>query len=176
MWQYENLIKKIKKQPILVPKKSTTLVDYNRKDIQRIIPHRHPFLMIDNLTKINLDEKAIEVERYIDPNNPVFEGHFPNNPVYPGVLQLEIMGQSGLCLAHFLANNSCEITEYSKPIKGLFTKVHHALFMSPVLPNDNLTILVKMIEKDDFMGIIASQILKNNKICSLSLLEVYFDE
>ena len=87
-----------------------------------------------------------------------------------------MMGQSGLCLAHFLGKNSWQITEDSKPIKGLFTKVHHALFISPVLPDDNLVILVKMIEKDDFLGLIASQILKNNTICSLSLLEVYFDE
>ena len=176
MWQYKNLIGKLKKQPISIPKQSTTLVNYNQKDIQQIIPHRYPFLMIDNLTKINLDEKVIVVERYINPNNPVFEGHFPNNPVYPGVLQIEIMGQSGLCLAHFLANSSCDITEDSKPIKGLFTRVYHVLFISQVLPNDNLTILVKMLEKDDFLGIVASQILKNNEICSLSLLEVYFDE
>ena len=176
MWDNQNLIKELKKEPIYLSKESTTLVKYNQKDIQRIIPHRHPFLMIDRVTKVNLNENTIEVERYIEHTDPVFEGHFPDNPVYPGVLQIEMMGQTGLCLAHFLAEDLWEITQDSKPIKALFTRVHHAIFINPILPGDSLVIIAKMIEHDEFFGLVASQILRNNNICSLSILEVYFDE
>ena len=176
MLENQNLIKKLKKEPISLPKETTVLVDYDRSDIKKIIPHREPFLAIDRLRKLNLTEEAIEAERYINPQDPVLAGHFPDNPVYPGVLQLEIMGQAGLCLAYFLAQNSVDIVPDSKPIKGLFTKVHHATFIKSILPGDSLVIRSKIIECDDFLGLVGSQILKNHQICSLSLLEVYFDD
>ena len=176
MWEYQSLIKKLKKEPIYLPERNAAILNYNHKDIQQIIPHRQPFLMIDRLTKVNLNEQVIEVERHIDPTDPVFAGHFPKKPVYPGVLQIEIMGQAGLCLAHFIIENSLDIPQNFQPIKGLFTKVHHAMFINSILPGDSLVIIAKMIERDEFFGLVGSQILKNHKICSLSLLEVYFDE
>ena len=176
MLENQNLIKKLKKESIYLPKETTVSVDYDRSDLKKMIPHREPFLAIDRLSQLNLTEEAIEAERYIDPKDPVLAGHFPDNPVYPGVLQLEIMGQTGLCLAYFLAQNSVKIVPDSQPIKGLFTKVHHAIFINSILPGDSLKILAKIIERDEFIGSICNQIIKDNKICALSILELYFDE
>lgn len=172
----ESLIKKLKKDKLALSEKATVNVDYHENDMQNILPHRHPFLFVDCITKVNLHEKAIEAVRHIDSKDDVFLGHFPGNPIYPGVLQIEMMGQAGLCLVHFILANSVDISKNEKLTKILFTKVHHAMFINPIMPGDSVTVLAKMIEYDDYFGLVASQILRNREICSFSILEVYFDE
>ena len=62
----------------------------------------------------------------------------------------------------------------SEPVKGLFTRVHNAGFNKGVKPGDKLTIRVKSIEDDDFMGLMSAQVLINNEVYSHSILEVYY--
>ena len=142
--------------------------------IYKIIPHRPPFVLITSISAINIEHGIIEVKYSVNPKDPVFEGHFPGMPVYPGVFQVEGMGQAGLCLSYFIKNNTLKIDESSEPVKGLFTRVHNAGFNKGVKPGDELTIRVKSIEDDDFMGLMSAQVLINNEIYSHSILEVYY--
>jgi len=155
---------------------ATVALSYQQEDIKKIIPHRKPFLFLERLTQLNLTDNIIEGESYINPNNEVFLGHFPNKPVYPGVLQIEMMGQLGLCLLYFIKHNVTQIESGLIPVSGLFTKVHHTAFLSPVYPADKIQIRVKLLEHDEWLGTMVGQIIKNNTICSFSILEVYFDE
>ena len=170
----EALIGSLKRDILQMPAESTVNVNFSVEDIYKIIPHRPPFALISAITAINLEETVIEVTSKIDPADPIFAGHFPGAPVYPGVMQIETMGQAGLCLAYFVKNNTLHVRESNAPVKGLFTRVHNAGFNKGVQPGDTLTVRVKSIEDDDFMGLMSAQVLMNNNIYSHSILEVYY--
>lgn len=172
----EETIKQLKRNIMPFNDKSTLNLSYGQTDIQNIIPHRAPFLFLDKLNRVNKNDFMIEGERYIAADDGIFVGHFPANPVYPGVLQIEIMGQLGLCLLYFIRHNVTRINPTLMPVSGLFTKVHHVSFIAPVYPNDTLQIIVKLIAYDEYIGTIAGQVVKDGKICSLGILEVYFEE
>ena len=169
----EAVINSLKRDVIELPA-GTTKVNLGMDSIYKIIPHRPPFVLITSISAINIEQGIIEVKYSVNPKDPVFEGHFPGMPVYPGVFQVEGMGQAGLCLSYFIKNNTLDINENSEPVKGLFTRVHNAGFNKGVKPGDELTIRVKSIEDDDFMGLMSAQVLINNEIYSHSILEVYY--
>ena len=174
MSDLETWIHKVKRQPLQMQFEDTVKLNYGKEDIDKIIPHRAPFALITSLTAVSLEHQIIEATSYVNPDNPIFKGHFPDMPVYPGVMQIESMGQAGLCMAYFLKNATTEITQDSVPVKGLFTRVHNAGFNKGVKPGDLLTIRVKSIEDDDFMGLMMAQVLLNDEVYSHSVLEVYY--
>lgn len=170
----EALIHSLKREILEIPTDGLVNLNYGIEDIYKIIPHRPPFALVTSISSVNLKEAIIEVTSFINPEDPIFAGHFPGHPVYPGVMQIEAMGQAGLCLAYFNKNNTTEIKDNSEPVKGLFTRVHNTGFNKGVVPGDTLMIRVKSIEDDDFMGLMSAQVLINNEIISHSILEVYY--
>lgn len=147
---------------------------YGRSEIDRIIPHRDPFAFVDRITAVDLESAMIEVESDIDADNPVFQGHFPHRPVYPGVLQVETMGQAGLCLAFFVKRATTEIHETASPVDGLFTRVHEAAFLKPVRPGVRLRVRVKTLDDNDYTGLMAAQVFVDEDVCSFGILEVFY--
>ena len=114
------------------PKKQTFVM--NTKDIERILPHRYPFLLVDRILHIDLEENEILGLKNVTINEPFFQGHFPGVPIMPGVLLLEALAQTGGILVHQ---------------KGYVTKiavllnVSNAKFRKPVVPGDALHLHVK---------------------------------
>jgi UDP-3-O-[3-hydroxymyristoyl] N-acetylglucosamine deacetylase/3-hydroxyacyl-[acyl-carrier-protein] dehydratase len=102
--------------------------------IEQILPHRYPFLMVDKIVEMT-DEYVIGIKN-VTYNEPFFQGHFPDNPVMPGVLQLEAMGQCGgiLCLS---------ILDPTATWDTYFVKLEHARFKAMVRPGD--TMIMKMV-------------------------------
>jgi 3-hydroxyacyl-[acyl-carrier-protein] dehydratase len=106
----------------------------NTADIARImelLPHRYPFLLIDRIIEMKGDESCIGIKN-ITYNEPQFQGHFPGQPVFPGVLLIEAMAQAGgaLCIA-------------SRPTKQrpkfvYFMTIDEAKFRKPVVPGDTV--------------------------------------
>jgi 3-hydroxymyristoyl/3-hydroxydecanoyl-(acyl carrier protein) dehydratase len=161
-----------RKQPTYRPQ-DTDRVALGRTEIERLLPHRDPFLLVDRVTAANLDERAVAGTRRIDPDEPLFAGHFPGEPVYPGVLQLEIIGQLGLCLFGLLKQGAAS-SDRLGGVRAL--KIHHAVFLEAVRPGDDLQILARVIEADEYTGICEGQLLRGSTICCFAIMEVYFVE
>ena len=104
------------------------------KEIERILPHRYPFLLVDRVISINLEENEIVGLKNVTVNEPFFQGHFPGVPIMPGVLLLEALAQTGGILVHQKG--------YVKKIAVLLN-VTGAKFRKPVLPGDVLHLYEK---------------------------------
>jgi len=103
-------------------------------DIQKILPHRYPFLLVDRITELKKDEYVIGYKN-ISISEPVFQGHFPDHPIYPGVMILEGMAQAG----GILAFKSMDMAEEQAAQKVVyFMSIDGAKFRHPVKPGDKL--------------------------------------
>lgn len=110
----------------------------NRDDIQKLIPHRPPFLWLDEVTEVS--ESRIRARKFIAPDLPVFEGHYPGQPVLPGVLQLEAAFQAGAVLIATLG----PVDPNRVPV---VTRVNETKFRRMVRPGETLDIDVELKEK-----------------------------
>lgn len=104
------------------------------KEIQNILPHRYPFLLVDRIIYMNLEENEIIGVKNVTVNEPFFQGHFPGAPIMPGVLLLEALAQAGGVLVHQKG--------YDKKIAVLLN-ITSAKFRKPVVPGDVLHLHAK---------------------------------
>lgn len=108
---------------------------YDINDISKILPHRYPFLLVDKVMEMN-DEGIVGVKN-ITLNEPFFQGHFPDNPVFPGVLQVEAMAQVGGIFALSTVPDPENYSTY-------FLKIDKVRFKQKVLPGDVLVFDLKL--------------------------------
>lgn len=120
-----------------IEKASLEAIDINK--LLTILPHRYPFLLIDRIIEINGDESAIGVKN-VTINEPHFTGHFPENPIMPGVLIIEAMAQTAGAIS--LAARGSE----QRGVVYLMT-VDKAKFRKPVVPGDQLKLHVTKIKQ-----------------------------
>jgi 3-hydroxyacyl-[acyl-carrier-protein] dehydratase len=115
-----------------------TLEAVGISEILSALPHRYPFLMVDRIIEINRDISAIGIKN-VTANEPQFLGHFPNNPVMPGVLVVEGMAQTAgvLCIRSRLVKG--------KPDLVYFLTIDKAKFRKPVLPGHTIEFHMKKI-------------------------------
>src|SRR5215831_2134308 len=98
-------------------------------EILKILPHRYPFILIDRIIEVEGDQRLVAIKN-VTFNEPFFVGHFPGNPVMPGVLQIEALAQTGgiLCI------NSMPAGEYDT----YFIKIDNCKFKHKVIPGDTM--------------------------------------
>lgn len=124
-------------------------MSYDINFIKEYLPHRYPFLLVDRIEEVINDDDRKEVIgiKNVSINEPFFQGHFPEDPVMPGVLILEAMGQ----VAGVLLNMQPQYADAKRQIVFLVT-VENAKFRKPVRPGDQLRTHAKLIKHRSNMG------------------------
>jgi len=107
-------------------------------EIMNLIPHRYPFILIDRIIEMEPEKKCTAIKN-VTINEPYFQGHFPGQPVMPGVLILESMAQAGA----FLVLNSVE-DPMSKNM--FFSAVERSKFRKPIIPGDQVRIEMELLK------------------------------
>lgn len=115
-----------------------------QEEIKKIIPHRDPFLLIDTIEEME-EGKRVVATKYMKPDEFWFKGHFPDYPVVPGVLMLEMMAQAGAVSMLAMPENKGKL--------GFFGGVKEAKFRRQVKPGDTLRIEVEIIKVKGPVGV-----------------------
>jgi beta-hydroxyacyl-ACP dehydratase FabZ len=106
----------------------------NYEEIIKILPHRYPFLLVDRITELEPDKKVVGLKN-VTANEAFFQGHFPNNPIMPGVLIIEAMAQVGGVLARLSIPGAMEEDNVDRVY---FMSIDKVKFRKPVVPGDQI--------------------------------------
>ncbi len=115
----------------------------DNKQIQDIIPHRYPFLLVDKIIEMQPGKKAVGIKN-VTINEPFFQGHFPGNPIMPGVLQVEALAQVGAVAVLSMEENKGKL--------AVFTGIDKLRFKKQVVPGDTLRLEVEIISMRRSIG------------------------
>lgn len=120
------------------------MAELTKEQIMEIIPHRDPFLLIDKVTELVPGVKCV-AEKYMSPDEFWFKGHFPDYPVVPGVLMIEMLAQAGCVAMLSLPEN--------KGKTGFFGGIKEAKFKRQVRPGDTLRLETEIIKVRGPIGV-----------------------
>ncbi len=115
----------------------------NNIEIQKILPHRYPFLLVDKIVEME-EGKSVKGIKNVTINEPFFQGHFPGNPIMPGVLICEALAQVGAVLLLGMEENRGKL--------GVFTGINNFKFRKQVVPGDTLELYAELITYRHGMG------------------------
>jgi len=132
-------------------------------DIQKILPHRYPFLLVDRVSEL-VQKESILAYKNISISEPVFQGHFPGHPIFPGVMILEGMAQAGGILAFKSMDNVTEEDIQNKVV--YFMSIDNAKFRNPVRPGDKLEYKVSVIKNKGAIWLLKGEAYVDGKLTS----------
>lgn len=166
---YEAVIRQARRRPLFTPGPGSRTLDLGVEALKTLLPHREPFLFLSSVRGLDPEAQATWGERRVDPDDPVLRGHFPGDPVYPGVLLIETMAQLCICLQGLLGR---EHTGEAGPAPSVrLLKVHEAIFVNEVKPGDTLEVLARLLEDNGTTAIMAAQVCKGGTPCAAAVLE-----
>ncbi|MDF2550245.1 MAG: fabZ [Chlamydiales bacterium] len=139
---------------LLMPDKIKTL---DIGQILKILPHRYPFLLVDKIIDLDLEQGTIVGQKNVTMNENFFQGHFPQAPIMPGVLILEALAQTGGILVH-LKGQQERI--------ALLLNVNQAKFRQPVRPGDQLILKAEGLHFGSKGGRVRAQAFVDNKLAA----------
>lgn len=140
--------------PVVTPK-GGAVMDIN--DVMKLLPHRYPFLMVDRIVSFGGETQCTGVKS-VTINEPFFQGHFPGQPIMPGVLQLEAMAQVGSIIMLNKPGNAGRI--------GYFMSADSVKFRKPVVPGDTLFIEVELVQQKRNIAKARGRCLVNQEVVS----------
>ncbi len=132
-------------------------------EIQKILPHRYPFLLVDRVTDM-IKGESIKAYKNVSISEPVFQGHFPDHPIYPGVMILEGMAQAGGVLS-FLSMGELTDEEIASKVV-YFMSIDKAKFRTPVKPGDKLEYRISVIKQKGTIWVLKGEAYVDDKLVS----------
>lgn len=140
-----------------------------RLDINEILdylPQRPPFLLIDRVIEI-VENKSLTAIKNVTINEPFFAGHFPGQPIMPGVLILEALAQAAIVFAFYSVNKSPEDSLF------FFAGIDKARFKRPVVPGDQLLLKIDLVKvRHDVWKVHAEASVEGDLVCTAELMSV----
>lgn len=132
---------------------------WDKEKIKSVLPHREPFLFIDELEEIDGTQRIVAV-KYVEERENYFKGHFPGKPIMPGILIVEAMAQASIILFYL------DRPEIAKTQPDYYLGKVKAEFLAPVYPGDKLLIEINKVKFLDYAGITDAVSRVNNKVCA----------
>ncbi|PKN61374.1 MAG: 3-hydroxyacyl-[acyl-carrier-protein] dehydratase FabZ [Deltaproteobacteria bacterium HGW-Deltaproteobacteria-15] len=137
------------------------------EEITKILPHRYPFLLVDCITELEPLKRVVGIKN-VTANEPFFQGHFPGNPIMPGVLILEAMAQAGGVLARL---SFPEVLEKEGGGKVFFMALDNVKFRRPVVPGDQLILKLEALRTGSRVWKMAGKaFVKENLVAEAELM------
>lgn len=152
------------------------MIQLDIKEILNILPHRYPFVMIDRVLDLN-DDMILALKNFSF-NEPYAQGHFPDNPIMPGVMMVEAMAQASAILATKFCEKNMEMKDLLKyAAKGtgiLFTSADEVRFKKVVVPGDQLKIKSTLIRQARNLFDFETQITVDERIVAEAKLKAIY--
>ena len=137
------------------------------EDIIKILPHRYPFLLVDRITELELGKRVVGIKN-VSINEPFFQGHFPGNPIMPGVLIIEAMAQVGGVMARL---SIPEVMEKKNGDSIFFIALDRVKFRKPVIPGDQIIFELEALRKGSRVWKMAGKaFVKDNLVAEAQLV------
>ncbi len=144
-------------------------MELSHEEIQKILPHRYPFLLVDRILECTLNEKLVGLKN-VTFNEPFFQGHFPGKPIMPGVLIVEAMAQAG----GILAVKSNPQTLENK--LAYFLAIDKVKFRKPVVPGDQLILELTALRRGQKVWKMQGKAFVREKLVAEAELTATFSE
>ena len=131
--------------------------------IQEMLPHRYPLLLVDKVVEV-VPHETLLAYKNISSNEPVFQGHFPENPIYPGVYLIEGLAQASVLLSSISTGKKGHF---------LLTQIQEARFKKQVVPGDRIYYHVKFIKKKRSFSWFSGTVKVNSQVVASANLSAY---
>jgi len=137
------------------------------QDIQGIIPHRYPFLMVDRIIELEEGKRAVGIKN-VSGNEPFFQGHFPGHPIMPGVLIMEALAQVGAVVI-------LKMPEYADSL-ALFAGLDDVKFKRQVIPGDQLRLEVELLKFRKSFGVAQGKAYVGEALVAEGTLKFFLEQ
>jgi 3-hydroxymyristoyl/3-hydroxydecanoyl-(acyl carrier protein) dehydratase len=157
--EVEDVLRRAQKEPLIPRAERLRGPSLDRAAIEALLPHRGTMLLLDRVEALDVERGLVAARFDLGRARDVFNGHFPGRPVFPGVLQVEAIGQAGIVL---LARRA------GAPAEGVaLTHVLGARFLAPIGPEGDLEVLARVLEDGLFFTIVG-QCVRGDEVRSVA--------
>jgi len=161
------ILREATKEPLLSAGRRDGETVLDRRAVLSLLPHRDPFLFIDRVTLLDVEQGLIAARFDLSRAPEVFAAHFPDRPVWPGVLQVEGIAQAASLLV-------LKRAERVDPTMVTLTHVQGARFLRPVAPGAELEILARVLD-DGLLYTVVGQCLQGGEVCSVASVTILYE-